>query len=820
MMAADGTAATSRHPLHWPALALAFSVGVGAFHLRVAPLPWIWLVAPAFGLAIACWVRRGPLAPLALALFIGLAWAQYQACLILCHPFPEELTRADLTVEGRVASLPAALGQARRFLFRVDAAHMGDQAVEFRGLTRLTWYDSVSPVSVGDRWRLRVRLKPPHGFANPGGFDLERWLFEQGIQATGHVQGTADNLRLDPGPGGYWVDRLREGLRDHIARQLAGSPALGLVQALTLGERSAMPQAQWEALTRAGISHLVAISGVNVGLVAGFAFFLVRWLWVWRPAWPLALAAPRAAALAGLAAALAYSALAGFAVSTQRALVMLAVLLGALYWERTPRPFAALTLALGLILGLDPQAVLSYGFWLSFGAVAVLLFSLEARPLAWIGAPWPGGVGRAGPLAPRTVLAGLGSRAWHTWGAPQWAVAVGLLPALLLLFGRVSLIAPAVNLVAIPLFGLLLPIVLVAVLLSLIPGLGLPLAWVAELLTRLLAVIEAVAGLPWVTVTISARPPWVWVAAFAGAILLLAPRGLPGRGLGLVALLPLLLVRPPAPGPGEAWFTLLDVGQGLAAVVRTQHRTLVYDAGPGFASGFETGSAVVLPFLREVGVGRIDTLILSHADKDHAGGFAGLQGAIPIERALSGEPGEIPGANAAHCRAGDSWVWDGVRFDLLHPDGEGPAGNDSSCVLRVSAGRRALLLTGDIGAGVETRLAGRMGEGLRSDILVAGHHGSAGSSAKGFLAAVAPRYVLYAAGFANRFGFPAAAVRQRVAALGAVELSTGALGAISFRLGPDGLGGPDWHRARHHRLWTHSPPGSVPVPPSEAFEYD
>lgn len=817
-MATDSGDETRRGAGDWTGPALGFALGVGAFHLLAEPMPWWWFLVPGVGLALVGlrWHRhRRGLHATASALLIGVVWAQFHACLTLCHPFPEELTRSDLEVEGRIASLPAELGLSRRFLFRVQSARLGDRAVAFTGLTRLTWYDTPPPLSVGELWRLRVRLKPPHGFANPGGFDLERWLFQQGIKATGHVQGRGDQVRLDPGPGPYWIDRLREGLRDHIARHLAGSPALGLVQALTLGERSSMPHAQWEAMTRIGISHLVAISGVNVGLVAGFVFFLVRWIWTLHPAWPLALAAPRGGALGAMVAALAYSALAGFEVSTQRALVMLAVLLTALFWGRTLRPLAALTLALALVLVMDPQAVLAFGFWLSFGAVMVLILALGSRPLAWSG---------GGPMAdgqgPRVqVWSRAGSRAWIQWGAPQWAVAVGLLPALLLLFGWVSLISPVANLVAVPLFALLLPVVLVTVLLSLVPGLGLPLVWVAEFLTWFLGGVDALAAWPWATESISARPAWVWAAAFAGVVLLLAPRGVPRLVPGLAALLPLLLVRPPVPAPGAAWFTLLDVGQGLSAVVRTRGHTLVFDTGPGFASGFETGSAVILPYLREVGVGRIDTLILSHADQDHAGGYAGLHGAIPIGRTLSGEPGEVPQAGAAPCRAGETWDWDGVGFTLLYPDRGGLRGNDSSCVLRVVAGETAVLLTGDAGREAEGRLAARLGAGLRSDILVAGHHGSATASTAPFLGAVAPRYVLYAAGFANRWGFPAAEVRERVAALGAVELDTGALGAISFRLGPEGLAGPDWYRARHLRLWTHRPP-AVPVPPSAAFEYD
>jgi competence protein ComEC len=789
---------------------LAFALGVGAFHLLIEPLPWAWILAGALSTGAVAWIRRrgrdggGRLLVTALWIQLGLAWAQLHACLTLCQPFPDACTQADLVIEGRVASLPADTGAALRFLFRVESARRGETDIGFTGLIRLAWYRDPPALSVGERWRLVVRLKPPHGLANPGGFDDERWLFDQGVTATGSVRAGDDQSRLDPGPGWYWLDRLREQLRDHIARQLAGSPAMGLVQALSLGDRSSIPADQWEVLTRTGTNHLVAISGLHVGLVAGFAFLVARRLWSWSPHLALSLAAPRAAALAALAAALGYSALAGFSISTQRALIMLGVLLGALYWGRSLRPFAALTLALGLVLALDPQAVLSYGFWLSFGAVAALLYALGSRPLAWGGAR---STGREGDS--RALWSRAGSLAWARWMAPQWAVALGLLPALLLLFGRASLIAPAVNLAAVPLFTLLLPALLSALLLSLVPGLGLPLVWVAQIVTWCLEGLDALADLPWAAVTVAARPAWVWVAACAGVLLLLAPRGLPGRRLGVVALLPLAVVRPGAPAPGHAWFTLLDVGQGLAAVVRTHGHTLVYDTGPGFSSGFETGSTVILPFLQQAGVGHVDTLILSHADVDHAGGLAGLRGRIPIGRILSGEPDAMSGAEAATCRAEYGWDWDGVSFAFLHPDPDTLRGNDSSCVLRVTAGDVTLLLTGDAGRRVEGQLVDRLGDRLRSDILVAGHHGSASSSSARFLTAVAPRYILYAAGSRNRFGFPSAEVRRRAEAVGSVQLDTGTFGAVSFGLGPSGLTGPDWYRARHRRLWTHRPPAAA-----------
>lgn len=270
-------------------------------------------------------------------------------------------------------------------------------------------------------------------------------------------------------------------------------------------------------------------------------------------------------------------------------------------------------------------------------------------------------------------------------------------------------------------------------------------------------------------------------------------------------LLPLALVRPPAPEHGEAKLTLLDVGQGLAAVVQTSRHALVYDTGPRFSSGFNAGTSVVLPYLEHEGVRHIDTLVISHGDRDHAGGFAGLNGEISIGRILGGEPQEVIGRNASPCLAGEGWTWDGVDFEILYPEAPGRAGNDSSCVLRVSTqgAGTGVLLTGDIGAGIEGALVAQRREHLQSTILVAGHHGSDTSTSAAFLEAVAPRFVLYAVGYANRFGFPSTAVRERVAAQGAAQFDTASAGAIVFRLGTDRIDGPGLYRRERGRLWIH-----------------
>jgi competence protein ComEC len=767
-------------------LALAFSLGIAAFYLLPAAPPGWSAVPLAFLSALLALFRWPRIARPLAACLAGILYAQVHTLIQSAGPFPDALARAPLTIEGRVASIPVDLGEARRFLFQVETTQAEGEPVLFAGLVRLAWYEEPPVLRAGERWRLPVRLRPRHGFANPGGFDYERWLFEQGVKATGSVRREAGAQRLDRGPGPYRLTRARQAFNEHLAAVVGDARSLPLVQALVTGDQSGFERADWEVLARTGTSHLVAVSGLNLGLVATVAFFLIRALWSRRPRLALAFAAPRAAAVGAFLAAFAYAALAGFSVSTQRALIMTAVVLALLVWQRTPRHWHALTLALTGVLVLDPRSVLSFGFWLSFAAVAVLLFNLGQR------------LPRRDP--------------WSRWGRAQWAVAVGLLPLLLLLFGRASAIAPAVNLVAEPLFTLILfPLVLGTALLSLVPGLGLPLVLTAHLLDWCLAVLTWVAGFPWAAFALPLGPLWVWPCAFLGVALLLAPRGLPGRWLGVSLLLPVVLVRPPAPGPGEVWFTLLDVGQGLSAVVRTQDHALVYDTGPGFDSGFNTGSVVVAPFLAAQGVRRVDELVLSHADRDHTGGAAGLMGRLRVGRVLSGEPSALGIPGAEPCRAGEGWTWSGVRFQFLHPgaaDGEGapPVGNDASCVLRVETGGRALLLSGDVGKGVESRLAARLGEGLKSDVLVAGHHGSATSTSGDFLDAVAPRLVLYAAGYANPFGFPAAEVRERVARRGIPSLDTGLAGAIELRLGADGsVQGPWTWRERAGRLWTHRP---------------
>jgi len=770
-------------------VAVAFAAGAGGF-FALPHLPGLWpLLAVLIGallLALAAvwrggrWRRLLPAAVGACIVACGALWAYADACRVLCTPFPEDLVNRTVVAEGRIASLPERHGYADRFLFRVETLHLAGSPRGFRGLVRLSWYRDAPTLRAGERWRLQMRLKPPHGFVNPGGFDYERWLFQQGIAATGHVTDAAAAKLLDTGAGSHWLDRWRQHLRERLAGLLPAGPAAALVPALVLGDRGGLTAEQWDVLARTGTSHLVAISGLHVGLVAGVVFLVVRRGWVLLPGLARRLAAPRAAAAAALLAATGYAGLAGFAISTQRALAMLAVLLVATMAGRTLRPLSGLGLALLAVLLLDPSSVLSYGFWLSFGAVAMLLYALGLR------------------LAPPFALV--------RWGRAQWAVAVGLLPLLLLFFGRASLVAPLVNLVLVPLFGLVLPVVLLSV------GAAMAGDWVwalwpaATLLDLGFGALQGISRWDLAGLTLGGRSTWVWLAAGAGVLLLLAPRGIPARWLGLVLLLPLVTARPTSPRDGEAAVTMLDVGQGLAVVVRTAGHTLVYDVGPRWPSGFNTGDAVVAPYLRHLGVAAVDLVVVSHADQDHAGGLGGLLDALPVRRIISGEPEKIPAAGVEPCRAGEAWSWEGVRLRVLHPRDDGESGNDASCVLRVATDGGSILLTGDIEAGVEAELATRHGSELGADVLVAPHHGSDSSSTQALLRTVAPSWIWFSAGYGNRFDFPSTTVLARAGDLGSAIATTATDGAVQLTL-PRRPGDLVPERERHAapRLWRHRP---------------
>ena len=689
---------------------------------------------------------------------LGFVWAGWMAQQRLGDQLSAAWEVRDVQVTGVIASLPQRFERGERFEFDVESVQtegvgVGDTAAEqVPRHIMLSWYHSwddleeagervgARAVRPGERWCFTVRLKRPHGNANLHGFDYEAWLLERNIRATGTIQRRGETQRLETfvqGPG-YLVERLREVIRSRFLATMPDAPYLGVLIALTVGDQRSIPNAQWQVFNRTGVTHLVSISGLHVTMVAALFAALINGLWR-RSAWlMLRLPAQKAAVLAGWLAAFSYALLAGFEVPAQRTLYMLSVVALALWSGRNFGVSRTLLSALLVVLLLDPWAVLATGFWLSFGAVALLFFVGTSR------------LGEA--------------RGWRAtltqWGVTQWAVTIGSLPLLLLFFQQFSLVSPLANALAIPFVSFIVtPLALVFAALPWPPLLHFD-HWLMSLLMQLLEWLAQ-----WPVWQQSAPPLWAALVGVAGVVWLLLPRGFPARWLGLCLLLPALFWPPPRPLAGAAWVDVLDVGQGMAVVVRTAEHTLLYDTGPLYSADANAGQRIVVPYLRAIGVGQLDTLLVSHRDKDHSGGMTAVQESLPVVRLLS----SITELAGERCAAGQRWQWDGVRFSILHPDSADYAikakkTNNMSCVLRVEATGGSALLTADIEADDEKALIARSPSALRNEVLLAPHHGGAASSTPEFIAAVGAQEVIFSAGYRNSFNHPRPDVLERYAA--------------------------------------------------------
>ena len=782
------------------ALGLMFVAGVWMLQ-QMPTLPGLGWLLPLAIAALLLWRRRKRtdwpqrLGWLALALAAGFMWAACAAHVRLAEALPPAWEGRDIQIVGVVASLPQSQERGQRFEFDVEQVLTSGAAVPAH--ISLTYYqtgfaaiNAQSPdakhrepaLHAGERWQLTVRLKRPHGNLNPHGIDLEAWLLERDIRATGYVREDADNRRLQAFVPrlSYAVEALREHIRIRMAAALAGQPYGGILQALAIGDEAAIGAAQWETFRRTGTSHLISISGLHITMLAGLVFGLAYHLWRRSQRLTLRLPARKAATAAALTAATCYALIAGFSVPTQRTLYMLAVFAAALWFGRNLAVTRVLSYALALVALLDPWAVLAPGFWLSFGAVALIAFAANGRlqPPHWL----------------RTAI------------NTQWAISLGLVPLLLVLFQQVSLVSPLANALAIPLVSfVVVPLTLL--------GAALPLDGLLHLAHGCMSVVmqflQWLALLPASTWQQAAPPAWTLLPAILGMLWLLLPRGFPLRWLGLTGLLPMLLLQPPAPGPGAMEVAVLDVGQGLAVVVRTAHHALLYDTGPRYSAQSDSGSRIVLPYLRAAGIAQLDGMVVSHDDSDHSGGMHSILTQMPVAWLASSLPTstlDVALLPRRRCHAGQSWRWDGVDFTMLSPTLASYArtdveDNNRSCVLRVASRYGSLLLTGDIERKAERTLLESSAGQLSSDVLLAPHHGSGTSSSPAFVAAVHPAATIFTVGYRNRFRHPKPEVVKRYATADSRLYRSDTDGAVLLRFtGADGVAATRW-RIEARRYW-------------------
>ena len=772
-------AARRAPPLFGPGCVLTLLLGVGAcLLLPTLPPCWLLLALLAAGLSLALW--RSPLRPVGM-LLCGLAFAGLQAGSALDAQLPPALQGKQFVVQGRIRDLPIVEPRRTSFEFVVDATASQPEALRGNVL-RLSWYDNDphprAALRAGSRWELPVRLHAPRGLRNPGASDAERFALVARIAASGYLVKPADAKQL-AAPGG--LDAWRERMSARIASAVT-SPSSRFVRALALGDTRFLDQQDWTRLRAAGLTHLIAISGFHVGLVAGFCALLVAaawWLWPSLCRWLPRQFAAGAGAIVG---AFGYALVTGMAVPTLRTAVMIAALVAARWLRRRQRLVDTLALGCGVLSLMDPLAVLGAGFWLSFAGVAWLLWCL------------PDGAGEGAGEGWRGQLRGFLSA--------QAVASLGLLPLSVMLFGQASTAGPLANLAAVPWWSLVVvPLGLAGVLADVLhAGWGNPFwqasTWCFDLLWPVLTrIADSPLALLWL-------PESRWYAlplALVSAFWLLLPRGLPGRWLALLLWLPLLYPPLELPGPDEFELTTVDVGQGLSIVVRTAHHTLLYDMGPAVPDGFDAGERAVVPALHGLGVRRLDAAIVSHGDMDHAGGRAAVVAVFPMPVVLAPEGSPSPGSR--NCLAGQTWSWDGVRFRILSPDPGVPyLGNESSCVLRVESVHGSALLDGDIGHYSERKLVQANAARLRSDVVIVPHHGSAGSSDPAFVAAVAARLALVSTGADNRFRHPRQQIVRRWCDAGAEVLDTSRSGALRVWVGRSGLRVRE-RRADQPRLW-------------------
>ncbi|MFJ4155402.1 DNA internalization-related competence protein ComEC/Rec2 [Pseudomonas sp. NPDC089752] len=718
-----------------------FALALGLLCLGLLPqvpsVGWLLLLLVG-GLACLC-TRLWP----AGCFVLGLCWACWSAQQAVDDRLAPDLDGRTLWLQGRVVGLPTGTGQGVRF----ELEHPQSRRAELPQRLLLNWFEG-PPVRTGERWRLAVSLQRPAGLLNPHGPDREAQLLARRVGATGTVK------------AGHVLQASSRGWRDTLRQRLLAVDAngqAGALVALVLGDGAGLARDDWRVLQATGTVHLLVISGQHIGLVAGLFYALVagmaRW-GLWPARWPWL---PWACGLA-LTAALAYGWLAGAGVPVQRACLMLAVVM---LWRLRFRhlgAFVPLLMAINGVLIVDPLAPLLPGFWLSFAAVAILVFCFSARLGRW--------------------------RPWQAWSRAQWVIAIGLLPVLLATGLPVSLSAPVANLLAVPWVSLaVLPLALLGTLLLPLPGVGEALLWLAggslDVLFRVLAWVADWRP-AWVP---PALPGWAWLLVCLGALLVLLPAGLPLRALGGVMLLALWVPREPVmPGQVEVW--QLDVGQGLAVLLRTPGHSLLYDAGPARGDS-DLGERVVLPTLRRLGVRELDVMLISHGHADHAGGALAVFRGVPVGQVFAGEAQDLAADLAARpCSSGESWEWEGVRFALWHW-AQGQSSNDRSCVLLVEANGERLLLAGDLEAGAEQAwLAANDTPAV--DWLQAPHHGSRTSSTEAFIRGAAPRGVLISRGRNNGFGHPHAQVIERYRRHGLAIHDTAVHGALRLVLGSHG----------------------------------
>ncbi len=729
------------------------------------------------------------------AVLLGFIYAATLATVRLGDELPRAWEKKNIEVIGVVATMSNLTEYGERFQFDVeevitlDATVPGNISLNF--YEGNTWHqvkaksvdvNRTTKFKAGERWQLTVRLKRPHTAYNPNGYDFEAWALANNIRASGsirHKNGLKKMANFVWRPG-YLVEYYREKVGSRITKILLGKPYAGVIRALVVGDDHHISLENWNVYLHTGTNHLMSISGLHITMLAGLAFSIIAFVWRRIPRLVLFLPTRQAATIGGAIVALLYAFLAGFSVPTQRTLYMLATFAVALMLGRRVPISRVLAIALLVVVVSDPWAVIAPGFWLSFSAVTIISYASVNR-LA---------IGHWFKEAVNT----------------QWAVTLGLLPLLILMFNQASIVSPIANAFAIPVISLaVVPLAILGSLLSL--------DFILHVSNNILEL--CMHGLNWLASfkmaswQQAAAPGWSIGLAILGVLWLLLPRGFPQRWLGLVLFLPMLVVKQPILSTGEMKVAVLDVGQGLAVVIKTAKHAMLYDTGNRYNAESDAGSKVIVPYLRSMGISKLDTIVISHDDSDHRGGADSILVQMPVKQLLSSFSmlsSVAPMPRTSLCQFGQVWVWDDVRFEVLFPEVESYADtevkdNNRSCVIKVSSRYGSMLLTGDIERSAELMLVDTKADTLASDVLIAPHHGSKTSSMLEFVQAVGAKHTIFTVGYLNRFNHPKSLIEARHKKLGSTTYRSDFDGALLI----DFMSGSPSHvkawRKAHPKYW-------------------
>ncbi len=774
---------------------------------------------------------------IALVFFIaGLIWGGYWHLGRLKNTLPESLEGVNLVVEGYVDSMVSQKEDGQRFSFSPirwrkpqDVFWNQVNVGEFPSRVNLGWYaprlfgfanqsinenqfNKIPKILPGQMWQLPVKLQKPRGQLNPHAFDFEAWAYMNNFGAVGYVGNKGEAILLPQSKFTFeiWIESIRENLKVKITKAFPNKdPYLGVLIALVIGDQSAINQADWKIFNRSGIGHLISISGLHITMLAGIGFFLGRFFWA-RFGSQLLMPTQLVSFFAGALVAYSYTWIAGFQIPAQRTTMMLLIFGWSLYRGRLISPFDVWLLALWMVLVINPLAILMPGFWLSFGAVAIILYGMLELNQEFTDVD-------------NYYLSRL-RKSILSAARVQLVVTVGLIPLTAWWFSSISIISPIANAIAIPLISFVTTpfAILGAFLPSFIGNWFLEFAHLSVEL--LMFFLEPMARWQWAVMDVTKPSFWRFLIAMGGVVLTIAPGSLRAyikwRCIGVVSLFALFIPAFPSIGSGEFRALVWDIGQGSAVLVQTKTKALLFDSGPVGGKSNDPGERILLPYLKAEGINRLDVLAISHKDSDHIGGARSLLAGVDISQVI----GSIPRKHFIYqifdqssipmrpCRAGDQWSWDGVKFEVFHPASyasfdegfhHGKA-NEISCVIRVSNDSHALWLTGDVEregeAAIVMRLRRSKEAGTIKNVLMAPHHGSNTSSSLDFLNQISPDWAFSQSGHKNRYGHPHPKVVSRYETRGVSLLDTSKTGAQEWNFAHDGLK-IELYREGKRKIW-------------------